>query len=596
MDNFKITKTILENINEQNDRINECVDIVNGYTTDEETRVNQELQRQQNELIRQEQYKNNENRFTEINTQLDNIENDFIDENKLNSDLQIVVTYDNYKKGNMDVYSMVKGKYLTFVKNIEFNKYLWDYSTIYFKGYFYIAYDNSEHIGILKTRDFVDFEDIIISKPIGFNLAYAPELFIDNNKIYLFISLGNGDGSIANSNFKTYYMVANDETFRNWSEIKPININIDKSLIDVFMVKNANIYHMYLADDTNTIYEFTSNSLENTFTKVGDIKFNHNVEAPSVVNIDGTFYMYVDVYNDNYTVYKTSSNLIDWSEEKVLEGANCTTRHFTPCIIKNVDDKKNVYNIISKNSKKNIDLITNNAKKNKNYLRRVNLSDFIEEGIIDNLKVDGNTIYYLNTIDKGTSITINNIVRGNISTDESIYFLVAIDDISLRINRCSVLAINNDFIISKQSQNISTLIKFTDCYLSNNWSEKYLRLESTDNNTIINSVINSVVINNKNIWNEGNKNYIDAQNVGNAYFYIANYDSPTDVDTIINGKQGTELTLYISNHNTITFKNSNKLKLKNGVDFTVPHSTLIKFVCVDGTNWVELCRSINITQ
>lgn len=72
MSNFKITKTILENINEQNDRINECVDIVNGYTTDEETRVNQELQRQENELRREEQYKNNENRFTEINTQLDN--------------------------------------------------------------------------------------------------------------------------------------------------------------------------------------------------------------------------------------------------------------------------------------------------------------------------------------------------------------------------------------------------------------------------------------------------------------------------------------------------------------------------------------------
>ena len=54
MDNFKITKTILENINEQNDRINECVDIVNGYTTDEETRVNQELQREENEKRREE--------------------------------------------------------------------------------------------------------------------------------------------------------------------------------------------------------------------------------------------------------------------------------------------------------------------------------------------------------------------------------------------------------------------------------------------------------------------------------------------------------------------------------------------------------------
>ena len=80
MDNFKITKTILENINEQNDRINECVDIVNGYTTDEETRVNQEIERQHNEEVRQEQYNNNENRFNEINVQLTNINREKVNE------------------------------------------------------------------------------------------------------------------------------------------------------------------------------------------------------------------------------------------------------------------------------------------------------------------------------------------------------------------------------------------------------------------------------------------------------------------------------------------------------------------------------------
>lgn len=75
MNKFNFPKTLLDNINEQNDRINECIDIVNGYTTDEETRVTQEIQRQQNEELRQEQYNNNENRFNEINTQLDNINN-----------------------------------------------------------------------------------------------------------------------------------------------------------------------------------------------------------------------------------------------------------------------------------------------------------------------------------------------------------------------------------------------------------------------------------------------------------------------------------------------------------------------------------------
>lgn len=46
MNNFKITKTILENINEQNDRINECIDIVNGYTTDESrfAEINQQFE------------------------------------------------------------------------------------------------------------------------------------------------------------------------------------------------------------------------------------------------------------------------------------------------------------------------------------------------------------------------------------------------------------------------------------------------------------------------------------------------------------------------------------------------------------------------
>lgn len=85
MDNFKITKTILENINEQNDRINECVDIVNGYTTDEETRVNQELQRQENEKVRQEQYNNNENRFNEINTKITDLDFDKASKNSVSS-------------------------------------------------------------------------------------------------------------------------------------------------------------------------------------------------------------------------------------------------------------------------------------------------------------------------------------------------------------------------------------------------------------------------------------------------------------------------------------------------------------------------------
>lgn len=105
MDNFKITKTILENINEQNDRINECVDIVNGYTTDEETRVN-------NELKREEQYRNNENRFSLINTQLDNIMinvKNFISDNNDTQGIKNAINY--MEQNNLGKLFFPKGTY-----------------------------------------------------------------------------------------------------------------------------------------------------------------------------------------------------------------------------------------------------------------------------------------------------------------------------------------------------------------------------------------------------------------------------------------------------------------------------------------------------
>ena len=71
MDNFNFPKTILENIIEQNEKINKCIEIVNGNTTDEETGVNQEIERQFNEL--DTRVTNNENRFVEINQQFETV-------------------------------------------------------------------------------------------------------------------------------------------------------------------------------------------------------------------------------------------------------------------------------------------------------------------------------------------------------------------------------------------------------------------------------------------------------------------------------------------------------------------------------------------
>ena len=43
MTNFNLSRTLVENINDQNDKINNCIDIVNGLANDEEIKVIQEL-------------------------------------------------------------------------------------------------------------------------------------------------------------------------------------------------------------------------------------------------------------------------------------------------------------------------------------------------------------------------------------------------------------------------------------------------------------------------------------------------------------------------------------------------------------------------
>ena len=43
MDNFNLSRTLVENINEQNDKINNCIEIVNGLANDEEIKVIQEI-------------------------------------------------------------------------------------------------------------------------------------------------------------------------------------------------------------------------------------------------------------------------------------------------------------------------------------------------------------------------------------------------------------------------------------------------------------------------------------------------------------------------------------------------------------------------
>nr|WP_314142301.1 arabinofuranosidase [uncultured Rhodococcus sp.] len=153
--------------------------------------------------------------------------------------------------------------------------------------------------------------------------AWAPEWFVEGDRVSIIVSLSAGGG------FVPYLMTATDPGLTTWSSPVPLT-GIINDHIDTTVVKAGALYHAFTKGESDKVIEhWTAPSLSGpyvldpTFRDLGPLK-----EGPAVVELpDGTWRLYYDDYTNQKYFYSDSRDMVGWSEPKELPGLSGTVRH-----------------------------------------------------------------------------------------------------------------------------------------------------------------------------------------------------------------------------------------------------------------------------
>ena len=153
--------------------------------------------------------------------------------------------------------------------------------------------------------------------------AWAPEWFVEGDRVSIIVSLSAGGG------FVPYLMTASDPGLTTWSSPTPLT-GIINDHIDTTVVKSGAFYHAFTKGESKKVIEhWIAPSLggpyvlDPTFRDFGPLK-----EGPAVVELpDGSWRLYYDDYTNQKYFYSDSADLVGWSEPKELPGLSGTVRH-----------------------------------------------------------------------------------------------------------------------------------------------------------------------------------------------------------------------------------------------------------------------------
>lgn len=236
-----------------------------------------------------------------------------------------------------------------------------------------IFYNNKFYALTTETNEDLSIADLYVSDDleqwtkkslyIDFNQPstyrnYPCDWFIDDNgDVYLtgayqvgtMVSSETGD---TYRDFRLYIVKVLNMDFDNFTLGQPIILDdFNYNLIDPHIIKKNNTYYMFakkeISDETfrgGTIQTFTSSDLT-TWTRISvtiDSINNYHYEAPCVIKIGNTYYMYIDNYsgdNGEFMQFITSSDLINWSSPSPLQTESYPTRHGTVRKINGIGQK-----------------------------------------------------------------------------------------------------------------------------------------------------------------------------------------------------------------------------------------------------------------
>lgn len=334
-----------------------------------------------------------------------------------------------------------------------------DAAICYFKEYFWFAYTNynPHDFKVVRTKDFADFETFNISVGLYVDTnsqIWAPEWFIDGDKLYILISVREGsditdvDGNQV-PNFRPYIVECTDVdnvTFGN-----PVKLTLeDSNKIDPFMTKYNGEYRLVIKDEYDKqIEQWKCSTLKGVYTKVTDaISGLQYTEAPSIIEFNDKFYLYVDDYRLDKGVIRfvTSVDLENWSNVKQLKTKE-RLRHGTAFVVRDDNAKQKIQNLITTNAISEL-----NVRENFFSLPSLGVNN-----IVESLEILEGAVY---SVSGTTEITINGF--NNPSKAKKFYLHIASNSSAkiTIVNGSGILEIPNNTIYDASYGDGDTLIPF----------------------------------------------------------------------------------------------------------------------------------------
>ena len=393
--------------------------------------------------------------YSDLKNRLDNADRE-INEIK-NSKKEFLISGFTTNNQNLMLYTSKDGVNLNYIGTpylARSGEIIRDPSIVKHNGIYYICYStgwDKTFFGVAKSKDLIKWDWVCnIPIPPAYEKAWAPEFFIDDdNKIYIVCSCA----LVTNGIFEMLLFSPLNAEMTSWSTGEKMQGDIPNG-IDGYIVKKDGKYHLWYTNRDNRFLEYSSsdNLLTGwTQSQSGDwAGWGKDVEGGCIVKLpNGNWRMYFDAYNelpDNYHYYYSdSSDWITWTPKKKLN-APSGIRHCTVL----VNDGKDVSNYIASKT---------------NDCTFVELESLSTKGIIDNLVLERNALYYAGN----NPITINDVDITNLNTGDKVTFVLAsgVATAGITLKKGNNIVLGVDYVINLANGANDMLFRFETILLKN---------------------------------------------------------------------------------------------------------------------------------
>jgi len=205
--------------------------------------------------------------------------------------------------------------------NVNYSDTVRDPSLLYYGGKWWIAHTHNgaptDVIPVLSSEDLEIWTSVVeldTSAMGGTGVAWAPEWYVDDTTVHLFITCG------AVGSHKIYETHPTNAGWTTWSNLVEVTgTGFPADMIDAFVVKISNLYYLWYKDDgTDCICYATSTALTSGYTEVEDgdwAGFGTGNEGQCLTQIDAdTWRIYYNATLTNGVFYSESSdNFVTWT-------------------------------------------------------------------------------------------------------------------------------------------------------------------------------------------------------------------------------------------------------------------------------------------